>query len=58
VVEDGQPPIFPVNFAVDGDTVVFRADPGTKLAPASSGRVAFEVDQVSVAERIGLEPVG
>lgn len=53
VVEDGQPLVFPVNFAVDGDIVVFRADAGTKLAAASLGLVAFEVDDVDVTTRSG-----
>jgi nitroimidazol reductase NimA-like FMN-containing flavoprotein (pyridoxamine 5'-phosphate oxidase superfamily) len=46
VVADGQPLIFPVNFVLDGERVVFRTDPGTKLEHASIGRVAFEVDNV------------
>jgi nitroimidazol reductase NimA-like FMN-containing flavoprotein (pyridoxamine 5'-phosphate oxidase superfamily) len=53
VVDDGQPLIFPVNFALDGDLVVFRADPGTKLAAASLGLVAFEVDAVDAAAHTG-----
>ena len=40
-----QPDIFPVNFVVDVDTIVFRTAEGTKLAAAVLGRgVAFEVD--------------
>ena len=39
------PDIFPVNFIVDSDSVVFRSGAGTKLAAAVLGRaVAFEVD--------------
>lgn len=39
------PDIFPVNYVVDGDGVVFRTGPGTKLAAAVLGRgVAFEID--------------
>ena len=39
------PDIFPVNFVVDGDTVVFRTAEGTKFAAAILGTaVAFEVD--------------
>jgi nitroimidazol reductase NimA-like FMN-containing flavoprotein (pyridoxamine 5'-phosphate oxidase superfamily) len=41
----GHPDIFPINFAVDHATVVFRTAEGTKLAAAVLGRgVAFEVD--------------
>ena len=39
------PDIFPVNFVVDDDTVVFRTAEGTKFAAAILGTaVAFEVD--------------
>jgi nitroimidazol reductase NimA-like FMN-containing flavoprotein (pyridoxamine 5'-phosphate oxidase superfamily) len=42
---DGQPDIFPVNYAMDGDRIVFRSGPGTKLDHASLNRVAFEIDE-------------
>lgn len=39
------PDIFPINYIVDGDGVVFRSGAGTKLAAAVLGRgVAFEID--------------
>lgn len=39
------PDIFPVNYVVDGESVVFRTGPGTKLAASVLGRgVAFEID--------------
>ncbi|MDR1450686.1 MAG: pyridoxamine 5'-phosphate oxidase family protein [Propionibacteriaceae bacterium] len=42
---DGRPEIFPVNYIVDGETLVFRTAEGTKLDSASrSQQVAFEVD--------------
>lgn len=45
VIVDGQPEIFPVNFAVDHGSVVFRTAAGTKLSGALSGNtVAFEID--------------
>ncbi|MFI7482514.1 pyridoxamine 5'-phosphate oxidase family protein [Kocuria sp. M1R5S2] len=45
VVVDGEPEIFPVNYAVDEGTVVLRSGKGTKTAGALSGAsVAFEVD--------------
>lgn len=46
VVADGQPRIFPVNYVLDGEIVVFRTDPGTKLDHAGLDRVAFEVDEI------------
>src|SRR3954454_3836738 len=44
VVVDGQPLIFPINYAMAGHHVVFRSDPGTKLHGAVDQRVAFEID--------------
>lgn len=39
------PDIFPVNYVVDGDGIVFRTGAGTKLAAAVLGKgVAFEID--------------
>jgi nitroimidazol reductase NimA-like FMN-containing flavoprotein (pyridoxamine 5'-phosphate oxidase superfamily) len=39
------PLIIPVNYMVDGETLVFRTDPGSKLTAAILGApVAFEVD--------------
>ena len=44
---DGRPEIFPVNFAVDDDTIVFRTDRGTKLLGLlQSPECCFEVDGV------------
>jgi hypothetical protein len=41
------PAIFPVNFVIDGTSIVFRTGPGTKLAAAADKTlVAFECDQV------------
>jgi uncharacterized protein len=42
---DRRPEIFPVNFAVDGRTVVFRTAEGTKFGSLSvDDHVAFEAD--------------
>ena len=46
VVLGRQPLVVPVNYVLDGETIVFRSDPGTKLATASLERVAFEIDHV------------
>jgi nitroimidazol reductase NimA-like FMN-containing flavoprotein (pyridoxamine 5'-phosphate oxidase superfamily) len=51
VVVAGRPEIFPVNYAVDGDEVMFRTDPGTKLAAAVQGPVVFEVDHLDPTTR-------
>ena len=46
VVVDGQPAVFPVNYAIDDSTIVFRTGVGTKLDAAELGLVAFEVDEI------------
>lgn len=42
-VED-QPEVFPINYAMEGQIVVFRTAPGTKLDFVPKTRLAFEVD--------------
>ncbi|MBG6181159.1 pyridoxamine 5'-phosphate oxidase family protein [Arthrobacter sp. CAN_A1] len=41
---NAQPEIFPLNYKVDHDKVVFRTSHGTKLASALGSRVALEID--------------
>lgn len=53
VVVDGQPLIFPVNYAMDGPRVVFRSDAGTKLFGAKGKRVAFEIDNADAFSHEG-----
>lgn len=48
LVHVDSPMVFPVNYALDGQSVVFRTAPGTKLAMAAAGRTAvFEVDEAT-----------
>ena len=47
------PLIFPVNFGLDGTTIVIRTHPGTKLAAAAHANVTFEVDQIDPRTRSG-----
>ena len=48
VIVDGHPDIFPVNFAVDNETIVFRTGMGTKQqAMEADSVVALESDSVS-----------
>jgi nitroimidazol reductase NimA-like FMN-containing flavoprotein (pyridoxamine 5'-phosphate oxidase superfamily) len=48
---DGRPEIFPVNFAVQRRTILFRTAEGTKLvSTAINNQVVFEVDDHNVAE--------
>ena len=52
-VVHGRPFILPVNYAVDGDRVVFKTSPGTKLSGSEFSRVAFEVDEFDLAGHSG-----
>lgn len=43
--QDGTPEIFPINYAVDGESIVFRSAAGSKLdALATNSHVCFEAD--------------
>jgi hypothetical protein len=53
----GRPRIFPVNYVLDDDVVVFRSDPGTKLDGATLAWVAFEIDHVDVSLKQGWSVV-
>lgn len=53
-----RPVIFPVNYALDHGSVVFRTDPGAKLHAAVDGSyVAFEVDWVEPSWQLGWSVV-
>jgi len=43
-VSDSVPVILPVNYVLDGNMIVFRTDPGQKLAEIPMRQVAFEID--------------
>lgn len=46
VVEGGHPAIFPVNYVLEGDEILFRTGGGTKFDAAVRGQnVAFEIDE-------------
>ena len=53
VVCDGLPLVFPVNFTLDGEAIVMRTDPGTKLHGARNGPVAFECDGIDSVYHTG-----
>jgi nitroimidazol reductase NimA-like FMN-containing flavoprotein (pyridoxamine 5'-phosphate oxidase superfamily) len=57
VIVGGRPEVFPVNYVLDGDAIVFRTNPGTKLAGTTQGEVAFEVDQLHHPTRSGWSVV-
>ena len=49
----GPPFVVPVNYALDGDVVVFRSDPGSKLFALREQPVSFQVDAVDPVRRTG-----
>jgi len=53
VVLDGRPFIFPVNYLLAGESIVFLTDAGTKLDALSRSPVAFEVDGVDARTQTG-----
>ncbi len=54
VLVDSAPEVYPVNFRVDGRSVLFRTDPGTKLRGLDrSPSVCFEVDGFDEPGRSG-----
>jgi nitroimidazol reductase NimA-like FMN-containing flavoprotein (pyridoxamine 5'-phosphate oxidase superfamily) len=53
VVLDGQPLVFPVNYAVVDRAIAIGTDPGTKLTGATLRRVAFEIDGIDREHRGG-----
>ena len=54
---DGHPFVLPVNYAVDGDHVVFKTGAGTKLSGSTFARVAFEIDGFDEKKRAGWSVV-
>src|SRR5215471_6339023 len=46
VVVQARPMIFPVNYALDGESIVFRSDAGSKVSGATSVVMSFEIDGV------------
>lgn len=57
VVVDGRAEIFPVNYGLDGDGILFRSNRGTKVAGAVLGDLVFEVDSIDVDARSGWSVV-
>lgn len=52
-IANGKPFVFPVNYLLEGRTVVFRTGEGTKRHGASFGQVAFEIDSIDQTTRTG-----
>ena len=52
-VEDASPRVVPVNYVLDGEIVVFRTGPGTKLRALRDTPVSFQVDFFDPFHRSG-----
>ena len=52
VIIGATPMILPVNYALDGDVIVFRTMPGSRL-DVGQGHAAFEVDSFDKAHKAG-----
>ena len=53
----GSAQIYPVNYVLDGEAIVFRTDPGSKLTAGGRARAAFEIDDIDREHRSGWSVV-
>jgi uncharacterized protein len=53
VVEDGQPSVVPVNYAMTAEGIVVRTDEGAKLEAGRQRRVAIQVDEIDAGTHLG-----
>ena len=53
VLADGGPLILPVNYRMDGESIVFRTDPGLKLDQGVRSHACFEIDHFDRDNRSG-----
>ena len=49
VTVGGEPVVFPLNFAVDGEAIIFRTQTGTKLTGITRSLATFEVDDIDAS---------
>ncbi|MEY2420278.1 MAG: uncharacterized protein QOI95_345 [Acidimicrobiaceae bacterium] len=52
-VDERGPLVVPVNYVLDGEIVVFRSGPGSKLHASRHTPVSFEVDDIDPFHRTG-----
>jgi nitroimidazol reductase NimA-like FMN-containing flavoprotein (pyridoxamine 5'-phosphate oxidase superfamily) len=45
----GEPLVFPLNYTLDGDAIVFRTQAGTKLSGINRSLATFEVDHIDAS---------
>jgi nitroimidazol reductase NimA-like FMN-containing flavoprotein (pyridoxamine 5'-phosphate oxidase superfamily) len=53
VIVGHYPLVFPVNFALDGKTILYRTGMGTKVESIHRSNVVFEVDQIDPEAKAG-----
>lgn len=53
VIVDEYPLIIPVNYAMDGETIVLRTETGTVVAHADRAKVTFQVDGFNPEDKSG-----
>jgi nitroimidazol reductase NimA-like FMN-containing flavoprotein (pyridoxamine 5'-phosphate oxidase superfamily) len=53
----GSAQTYPVNYVLDGEVIVFRTDPGSKLTAGGRARAAFEIDDIDREHRSGWSVV-
>jgi len=57
-VHDGSPVVLPINYVLDGGSIVFRTGRGSKLETATMGRaVCIEIDSWNALEHTGWSVV-
>lgn len=57
IVEAGHPLILPVNYIVDGESILVRTGEGSKLNAAHGGPACFEIDHFDRSKRTGWSVV-
>jgi nitroimidazol reductase NimA-like FMN-containing flavoprotein (pyridoxamine 5'-phosphate oxidase superfamily) len=57
IVTHGAPLVLPVNYAMDGEAVVFRTAAGSKLSAAGRASACFEIDGFDRVARTGWSVV-
>lgn len=57
VIDGTRPVIFPVNYVLDGEDIVFRTAPGTKVEQGPRSPACFEIDGFDRPHRAGWSVV-
>lgn len=57
IIDGNRPVIFPVNYAFDGEEIVIRTAPGTKLDHGTRSTACFEIDRLDRDHHCGWSVV-